>query len=80
MMDHILDRPGSTDAERALRASLVEQARSLVPLLAANSRRTETERRIPEESIDAMRAAGIFRIMQPRRFGGLQPTPARSSR
>src|ERR1700754_4889018 len=72
MMDYILDRPSSTDAERALRASLVERARSLVPLLVANSQRTETERRIPEESIDAMREAGILRLMQPRRFGGLQ--------
>jgi 3-hydroxy-9,10-secoandrosta-1,3,5(10)-triene-9,17-dione monooxygenase len=72
MMDYLLDRPSSTDDDRALRTSLVEQARSLVPLLAANSQRTETERRIPEESIDAMREAGIFRLMQPRRFGGLQ--------
>jgi 3-hydroxy-9,10-secoandrosta-1,3,5(10)-triene-9,17-dione monooxygenase len=71
-MDYILDRPSSTDAERAARAALVEQARSVIPLLTANARRTETERRIPEESIDAMREAGIFRIMQPRRFGGLQ--------
>jgi 3-hydroxy-9,10-secoandrosta-1,3,5(10)-triene-9,17-dione monooxygenase len=71
-MDCILDRPSSTAAERAARASLVDRARGLVPLLVANSRRTEEERRIPEESIDAMREAGIFRMMQPRRFGGLQ--------
>jgi alkylation response protein AidB-like acyl-CoA dehydrogenase len=71
-MDCILDRPSSTAAERAARAALVDRARSLVPLLVANSRRTEEERRIPEESIDAMREAGIFRMMQPQRFGGLQ--------
>lgn len=71
-MDYILDRPRYTDQERALRASLVERAHSLVPLLAANSGRTETERRTPEESIDPIREAGIFRLMQPRRFGGLQ--------
>jgi alkylation response protein AidB-like acyl-CoA dehydrogenase len=68
----ILDRPGVTDAERELRANLVARAAELVPVLQANANRTEDERRIAEENITAIEDAGLFTIMQPRRYGGLE--------
>ncbi|WP_326837530.1 acyl-CoA dehydrogenase family protein [Amycolatopsis rhabdoformis] len=71
-MSIILDRPGATDADRQLRADLVDRAAKLVPLLAANAKRTEDDRRVPEENIRAIEEAGLFTIMQPKRFGGLQ--------
>ncbi len=56
----------------ALRAALVERANALRPLLEANAVQTETDRRVVEENINAIREAGLYRIMVPRRFGGLE--------
>ena len=55
-----------------LRRILVERARVLVPLLERNAVATESNRRVVEENIEAIRAAGLFKIMVPRRFGGLE--------
>jgi alkylation response protein AidB-like acyl-CoA dehydrogenase len=72
LMDYILDRPSTTGEEYEQRANLVERASNLVPLLAANAQRTEDERRVVDENIAAVEQAGLFSIMQPKRFGGLQ--------
>lgn len=55
-----------------LRAELVRRARELLPLIAANAARTERERRAAEENIQAMAAAGLFRMTTPKRHGGLE--------
>jgi alkylation response protein AidB-like acyl-CoA dehydrogenase len=57
---------------------LVARARELRPLLAAHaaeaefSQQAETSGRIHPEVIDAVRAAGLFRLTVPLRFGGYQ--------
>ncbi len=56
----------------ALREALVERANALRPLLEANAAETENGRRAVEENINAIREAGLFKIMVPRRFGGLE--------
>ena len=56
----------------ALRAALVERAAALRPLLEANASANEISRRVQDESISAIREAGLFKIMVPRRFGGLE--------
>ncbi|MET1028197.1 MAG: acyl-CoA dehydrogenase family protein [Dongiaceae bacterium] len=63
------DRAAGLDV---LRAGLVERTRTLAPVLAKNASATEAGRRVAEENILAMRQAGLFRIMTPRRFGGLE--------
>ena len=55
-----------------LRKVLVERASALRPLLEANASQTEKDRRVVEENINAIREAGLFKIMVPRRFGGLE--------
>ena len=55
-----------------LRAELVTRARGLAPLLAENAAWTEAGRRLVEDVIAAIRAAGLFKLMLPRRFGGLE--------
>ncbi len=55
-----------------LRKLLVERASALRPLLEANAAETEKNRRVVEENISAIREAGLFKIMVPKRFGGLQ--------
>lgn len=72
MSDCSLDRPGTSDETRALRAELVGRAREIVPVLARNAARTEENRRVVEENITLIDDAGLFSIMKPRRFGGLE--------
>ena len=71
-MTLILDRPSTTEAERELRADLVDRAAGLVPILQRNAAKTEQDRRVAEENIAAIEEAGLFTITQPRRYGGLE--------
>ena len=51
---------------------LLEQARALVPVLAERASGTNAARDVPPETIADFHRTGILRIIQPRRFGGLQ--------
>src|ERR1700748_3231810 len=57
---------------KALRKALIERAGLLQPLLERNAARTESDRRVPDENLAALRAAGLLKIAVPRRFGGLE--------
>jgi 3-hydroxy-9,10-secoandrosta-1,3,5(10)-triene-9,17-dione monooxygenase len=48
----------------------VERARRLVPVLAERAAKAESLRRLPDETFADLVAAGLFRITQPKRFGG----------
>jgi 3-hydroxy-9,10-secoandrosta-1,3,5(10)-triene-9,17-dione monooxygenase len=54
------------------REELTGRARELRPLLAEQAERAEQTGRISPEVIDAIRAAGLFRLTVPRRFGGYE--------
>src|SRR6266550_7144902 len=56
------------DDERAM----LERARGLIPRLAERAPEATAARRVPAETIAEYREAGILRILQPRRFGGMQ--------
>jgi 3-hydroxy-9,10-secoandrosta-1,3,5(10)-triene-9,17-dione monooxygenase len=49
---------------------LLERAAALRPVLERNAAKGEEDRRIADESIDALVEAGLFKITVPRRFGG----------
>src|SRR5271168_4254539 len=51
---------------------MLERARVLIPLLAERAPEAAAARQVPAATIAEYRAAGILRILQPRRFGGLQ--------
>lgn len=53
-------------------AELVRRARELVPMLRARAQATETLRRLPDETIADLHAAGLFRLFQPARYGGCE--------
>jgi len=53
-------------------AELAGRARELRPLLASHAAQTEESGRIHPDVIEAVRAAGLFRLTVPRRFGGYQ--------
>src|SRR5690348_6776069 len=52
------------------RAELLGRADALVPVLAERARQAEELRRVPQESLDDIVAAGLLRTSTPARFGG----------
>lgn len=54
------------------REQLVQRASELVPLLKKHAAWSEENRRIHEESIEALTDAGIFRMRTPARYGGYE--------
>src|SRR5271170_5665737 len=52
--------------------ALLERARALIPRLAERAPEAAAARQMPAETMVEYRAAGILRILQPRRFGGMQ--------
>jgi len=53
-------------------SELTARAADLAPLLRANAERGEHDRRVPEQSIDALAEAGLFRLAVSRRYGGYE--------
>jgi 3-hydroxy-9,10-secoandrosta-1,3,5(10)-triene-9,17-dione monooxygenase len=53
-------------------SELIERARALQPLLRKNTVENEKNRRTCDENIDAIRDAGLFQLMVPKRFGGYE--------
>jgi len=53
----------------------LDKARSLAPVLRERAFATEQARRISDETIRELKEAGLFRILQPARFGGFELDP-----
>jgi resorcinol 4-hydroxylase (FADH2) len=53
-------------------AALKERLRDLSPVFRRRARAAETMRQVPAENLAALREAGLYRIVQPRRFGGYE--------
>jgi 3-hydroxy-9,10-secoandrosta-1,3,5(10)-triene-9,17-dione monooxygenase len=51
-------------------AELLQRASALVPVLAERAQLTDELRRIPDETVNDLRTAGLLRIANPQRFGG----------
>ncbi|MEV8513826.1 acyl-CoA dehydrogenase family protein [Dactylosporangium sp. NPDC051484] len=54
------------------RAGLLRRAAELVPVLRGNALWSERNRRLADESVEAMTEAGIFRMRVPARYGGYE--------
>lgn len=53
-------------------AELIKRAEALQPLLRKNTVEAEKNRRTCDENIEAIRDAGLFRLMVPKRYGGYE--------
>ncbi len=58
--------------ERPSEADILARARAMLPVLRGRAAETERLRRLPDVTNDEFRAAGFYRIMQPRRHGGFE--------
>ncbi|PWU23805.1 MAG: flavin-dependent monooxygenase [Candidatus Rokuibacteriota bacterium] len=54
----------------------LERVRELVPAVRERARRAEQLRQLPDETFKDFQAAGLFRCLQPRRYGGYELDPA----
>ena len=59
-----------TNADKVLDA-----VHDLLPLIAERADRCEADRRVPDETVAELREAGVFRMLQPARWGGLESDP-----
>ena len=59
---------------------LLNSALELGPLIAKHSAAGERDRRVPQVVIEAMRDAGLVRMMTPKSLGGLETDPVTSAR
>ena len=51
---------------------IIARARAMIPTLAKRAPLGERERTLPKETIAEMQAAGLFRVLQPKRWGGYE--------
>ncbi|MFB9467210.1 acyl-CoA dehydrogenase family protein [Streptomyces cinereospinus] len=59
-----------TDADRPSAQEIVDRVEKLRPWLREQQAVAERQRRIPQESVERLDAAGVFGLTTPRRFGG----------
>jgi alkylation response protein AidB-like acyl-CoA dehydrogenase len=52
--------------------TLIEAVHSIAPIIRENAARSERERRLSDETVQAMKRAGLFRMCSPRAAGGLE--------
>ena len=60
--------------------ALLDRARSLATVIRDHADAAERERRLAPAVIDAMRAAGLYRLFTPRALGGLEVDPVTFAR
>src|SRR2546430_13315719 len=53
-------------------SDLLTRARAIGALARERAQQTESDRRVGDDMIERMRQADLFRVMQPRSYGGLE--------
>ncbi|AQY65689.1 flavin-dependent monooxygenase [Pseudomonas veronii] len=54
---------------------LISRARAMIPMLRQRAKLGDEHRNLPQETINDIEAAGLFRILQPKRYGGYELSP-----
>lgn len=54
---------------------LVQRARDMIPRLKERAAQCEAERKVPDQTVAEMKEAGLFRVLQPKRYGGYEMDP-----
>jgi alkylation response protein AidB-like acyl-CoA dehydrogenase len=63
---------GTLDAGPYTHAALLEAARALAPQIEAASSRFDEDRRLPDSLVNAIKGAGLYRMLVPRSVGGAE--------
>ena len=62
----------STSSARATVEQMLADVRDLAPAIIARVAEFESERRIPLDLVEQLKAIGVFRMLVPRSHGGLE--------
>lgn len=54
---------------------MLEGVRELLPVLRERAQATEDARRVPDDSVKALQQTKFFKLLQPKRYGGLEAHP-----
>jgi indole-3-acetate monooxygenase len=79
-MTKTIDRRATGDATRQTTAMLLEQVARIEPLIKEHAASAEEHRRLSRAAHDAMDEAGLFGMMAPRAYGGLELHPVGTMR
>jgi 3-hydroxy-9,10-secoandrosta-1,3,5(10)-triene-9,17-dione monooxygenase len=60
------------DAKAPSAAEMIARTRAMIPKLRERASQGERERRLPKDTIADMQAAGLFKVLQPKRWGGYE--------
>src|SRR5438045_2163524 len=60
------------DVKVSLAEEIIARTRAMIPTLRERAPQGERERRLPKDTIADMQAAGLFKVLQPRRWGGYE--------
>ena len=55
---------------------VLDAVRDLLPAFRERAQATEDARRVPAENVQGLQDAGFFRLLQPRRYDGIEASPA----
>lgn len=69
------ESPAEADTPEAQAETYLGRVRELAPRIAAAADAIERSRRIPDDLLDALHAAGFYRMFIPRRYGGGEVHP-----
>ncbi len=56
---------------------VLERVRELTPLIRERAADAERDRRLPVETVKELKESGVMRLLQPKRYGGLEADPRR---
>ncbi|MFI7589756.1 3-hydroxy-9,10-secoandrosta-1,3,5(10)-triene-9,17-dione monooxygenase oxygenase subunit [Spongisporangium articulatum] len=70
----MVDATGAT-TDRDAEDKVLAAVQDLLPGIRSRVSEAEAARRVPAETIDELREAGVLRLLQPVRFGGLEANP-----
>src|ERR1041385_5735097 len=65
----VLDKP---DSKAPSAGEMIARTRAMIPKLRERAPQGERERRLPKNTIADMQAAGLFKVLQPKRWGGYE--------
>ncbi|WP_436278866.1 flavin-dependent monooxygenase [Solimonas aquatica] len=69
-------KPATADADDIPTPQLLlQRARALLPALSQRAEQAARQRRVPEQTVEDLRRAGLFRVLQARRYGGYEMPP-----
>ena len=75
MLDRLANEPDAAEGERRA-AELIGRARELVPMIERAGDRIERGRCLPDDVLDALHDARLFRLLIPRFYDGEEVEPA----